>query len=96
VRAAAERAAARHGLVCAVAAATVPARLGPYLSDNPPFLDGNGRVARLMSHALLLDIGIGSALWSASRGLARNSGDYKPLLMAADEPRRNELDGRGA
>lgn len=61
-----------------------------------PFLDGNGRVARLMSHAMLLDIGIGSALWSISRGLARNSGDYKRLLMAADEPRRNDLDGRGA
>ena len=61
-----------------------------------PFLDGNGRVARLMSHAMLLDIGIGSALWSVSRGLARNSAEYKRLLMAADEPRRNDLDGRGA
>lgn len=61
-----------------------------------PFLDGNGRVARLMSHALLLDIGIGSALWSVSRGLARNSGEYKRLLIAADQPRRNDLDGRGA
>jgi Fic family protein len=61
-----------------------------------PFLDGNGRVARLMSHALLLDIGVGSALWSVSRGLARDSGEYKRLLMAADQPRRNDLDGRGA
>ena len=61
-----------------------------------PFLDGNGRVARLMSHAMLLEIGIGSALWSVSRGLARHSVDYKRLLMAADEPRRNDLDGRGA
>jgi Fic family protein len=61
-----------------------------------PFLDGNGRVARLMSHAMLLEIGIGSALWSVSRGLARNSADYKRLLMAADEPRRNDLDGCGA
>ena len=61
-----------------------------------PFLDGNGRVARLMSHAMLLEIGIGSALWSVSRGLARHSVDYKRLLMAADEPRRNALDGRGA
>jgi Fic family protein len=61
-----------------------------------PFLDGNGRVARLMSHALLLDIGIGSALWSVSRGLARDSGEYKRLLMAADQPRRSDLDGRGA
>jgi Fic family protein len=61
-----------------------------------PFLDGNGRVARLMSHAMLLEIGIGSALWSVSRGLARHSVNYKRLLMAADEPRRNDLDGRGA
>jgi len=61
-----------------------------------PFLDGNGRVARLMSHAMLLEIGIGSALWSVSRGLARNSADYKRLLMAADEPWRNDLDGCGA
>lgn len=61
-----------------------------------PFLDGNGRVARLMSHAMLLDLGVGSALWSISRGLARKSTEYKRLLMAADEPRRGDLDGRGA
>jgi Fic family protein len=61
-----------------------------------PFLDGNGRVARLMSHAMLLDLGVGSALWSVSRGLARRSADYKRLLMAADEPRTGDLDGRGA
>jgi Fic family protein len=61
-----------------------------------PFLDGNGRVARLMSHAMLLDLGVGSALWSISRGLARNASEYKRLLMAADEPRKGDLDGRGA
>ena len=60
-----------------------------------PFLDGNGRVTRLMSHALLREFGIGSELWSVSRGLARNSAEYKALLMAADEPRRGDLDGRG-
>ena len=60
-----------------------------------PFYDGNGRVARLMSHAMLKRLGVGSSLWSASRGLARNVGRYKALLMAADEPRHGDLDGRG-
>ena len=61
-----------------------------------PFYDGNGRVARLMSRAMLRRLGIGSSLWSVARGLARNVNRYKELLMAADEPRRNDLDGRGS
>ncbi len=61
-----------------------------------PFFDGNGRVARLMSHAMLKRVGIGSSLWSVARGLAREVNRYKALLMAADQPRRNDLDGRGA
>lgn len=61
-----------------------------------PFYDGNGRVARLMSHAILKRMGIGSSLWSVARGLARDVNRYKALLMAADEPRRNDVDGRGA
>ncbi|MEI9805034.1 MAG: Fic family protein [Pseudolabrys sp.] len=37
-----------------------------------PFPDGNGRVSRLMSHAMALKAGIGAhGLWSISRGLAR-------------------------
>lgn len=60
-----------------------------------PFYDGNGRVARLMSHASLLRCGVGSSLWSVARGLARNIQDYKARLMAADAPRRGDLDGRG-
>ena len=60
-----------------------------------PFYDGNGRVTRLMSHASLLRCGVGSSLWSVARGLARNVQDYKKLLMAADDPRRGDLDGRG-
>ena len=60
-----------------------------------PFLDGNGRVARLMSHALLLRLGVGSGLWSVSRGLARRVEEYKAVLTFADAPRRNDLDGRG-
>jgi Fic family protein len=60
-----------------------------------PFLDGNGRVTRLFSHAWLRELEVGSELWSVSRGLARNVAEYKSRLMAADEPRRGDLDGRG-
>ena len=60
-----------------------------------PFIDGNGRVMRLFSHAMLRELGVGSELWSISRGLARDVETYKMLLMAADEPRRGDLDGRG-
>jgi Fic family protein len=64
-----------------------------------PFLDGNGRVSRLMSHAMALQSGIGAhGLWSVSRGLARgleSRGDYKRMLDHADMPRQGDLDGRG-
>lgn len=60
-----------------------------------PFLDGNGRVARLFSYALLRELNVGSSLWSVARGLARRQKDYKAALQAADEPRRGDLDGRG-
>ena len=60
-----------------------------------PFLDGNGRVARLMSHATLLETLDTGAIWSVARGLARNVGEYKSLLANCDQPRRNDLDGRG-
>ena len=60
-----------------------------------PFLDGNGRVARLMSHATLLETLDTGALWSISRGLARNVAAYKGHLANCDLPRRNDLDGRG-
>jgi len=60
-----------------------------------PFLDGNGRVARLMSHAMLLESLDTGAAWSLARGLARNVEAYKRHLAACDQPRRNDLDGRG-
>jgi Fic family protein len=60
-----------------------------------PFLDGNGRVARLMSYAMLLDTLDTGGIWSIARGLARNVEDYKSLLAACDLERRNDLDGRG-
>jgi len=61
-----------------------------------PFLDGNGRVARLMSHAMLLDALDTGGTWSAARGLARNVAPYKAHLARCDLPRRNDLDGRGS
>ncbi len=68
-----------------------------------PFLDGNGRVSRLMSHAMGHKAGIGAnGLWSVSRGLARGlkagpegRADYKQMLDHADQPRQGDLDGRG-
>jgi Fic family protein len=64
-----------------------------------PFPDGNGRVSRLMSHAMGLRAGIGAhGLWSVSRGLARgldSRADYKRLMDHADMPRQGERDGRG-
>jgi Fic family protein len=61
-----------------------------------PFLDGNGRVARLMSHAMLLDRLDTGGVWSVARGLGRTAERYKQHLAACDLPRRNDLDGRGA
>ncbi len=60
-----------------------------------PFIDGNGRVARLMSHAMLLDALDTGGVWSVARGLARSSQDYKAKLQDCDSPRRGDLDGRG-
>jgi Fic family protein len=60
-----------------------------------PFLDGNGRVARLMSYAMLRETLDTGGIWSVARGLARNETRYKALIAACDLPRRNDLDGRG-
>ena len=64
-----------------------------------PVLDRNGRVSRLMSHAMALKAGIGGGgPWSLSRGLARRLEDrseYKRMMDMADSPRRSDRDGRG-
>ena len=60
-----------------------------------PFVDGNGRVTRLMSHATLLETLNTGAIWSVARGLARKAEEYKQHLAACDSSRRNDLDGRG-
>jgi len=64
-----------------------------------PFPDGNGRVSRLMSHAMAHSAGIGAhGLWSISRGLARglkSRKEYPEMMDLADTPRQGDLDGRG-
>jgi Fic family protein len=68
-----------------------------------PFPDGNGRVSRLMSHAMAQSAGVGAhGLWSVSRGLARGltggpegRAEYKQHMAWADEPRQGDRDGRG-
>lgn len=60
-----------------------------------PFLDGNGRVARLMSHAITREVLDTGGVWSIARGLSRNVTDYKAHLANCDLSRRNDLDGRG-
>lgn len=64
-----------------------------------PFPDGNGRVSRLMSHAMGHIAQIGAhGLWSVSRGLARglrDRGEYKRMMDFADSPREGDLDGGG-
>ena len=61
-----------------------------------PFLDGNGRVARLFTDAYFLRSQIaGYGLWNVSRGLARGRESYRKHLSAADALREGDLDGRG-
>jgi Fic family protein len=81
----------RRGEAALLAVAAAHHRLGWV----HPFVDGNGRVMRLHSHALLAALGYTGGLWSPLRGFARNSERYYALLAAADEPRRGDLDGRG-
>lgn len=61
-----------------------------------PFLDGNGRTARLFTHAFLIKAGVNTKnLWSVSRGFARGLNNYYAYLANADELRLNDSDGRG-
>lgn len=61
-----------------------------------PFLDGNGRVIRLVSDASFISEKIDAdGLWSISRGLSRNSDEYKRMLASADRLKINNYDGRG-
>lgn len=67
-----------------------------FISWIHPFLNGNGRVARLFTDAYLRRTGLrGVGLWTVSRGLARHKEQYMSTLANADAPRRGDLDGRG-
>lgn len=61
-----------------------------------PFLDGNGRVARLWLDDCLRATGTqGIGVWCISRGLAKASATYKARLHNADQPQQGKTDGRG-
>lgn len=61
-----------------------------------PFLDGNGRVTRLFSHAYFTKAGVDShGMWTITRGMARYRDKYMAALTQGDLPRQGDLDGRG-
>jgi Fic family protein len=60
-----------------------------------PFVDGNGRSARLHTHLVLTALGVTHGVWSPLRGMARDREGYYARLNNADLPRRNDFDGRG-
>ena len=83
---------------------SLPGRIAPILAAAcahhrllwvHPFLDGNRRVARLMSYAMLRGTLDTRGLWSVARGLARREAAYREHLTACDGPRRGDRDGRG-
>jgi Fic family protein len=60
-----------------------------------PFIDGNGRTARLHTHLGLCALGLTQGIWSPMRGLAREQKSYYAHLMEADKGRQSDYDGRG-
>jgi len=61
-----------------------------------PFMDGNGRVGRLLTDCQLKLAGLGgSGLWTISRGLGRDTDSYYRALSLADKSRQGDTDGRG-
>lgn len=81
----------RRGETALLALAAAHQRLGWI----HPFVDGNGRVMRLHTHAVLSALGYTNGLWSPLRGFARNVDQYYLRLADADMPRKGDLDGRG-
>lgn len=82
---------ARRGEMQIVAAAAAHHRI----TWIHPFLDGNGRTARLHTLALLQSLELTTGLWSPLRGMARNGDRYSEKLGNADMPRMGDTDGRG-
>jgi len=61
-----------------------------------PFVDGNGRVTRLFTHAYAIRTGLHAhGLWTVTRGLSRNRDRYMAALITADQARASDTDGRG-
>jgi len=61
-----------------------------------PFLDGNGRISRLLLDAYFYYIELkGYGIWTISRGLAIHQEEYKKYLAVADMEKQNSYDGRG-
>lgn len=82
----------QHGLSPLIALAAAHHRL----MWIHPFLDGNGRVARLFTDSYFFRSRFaGYGLWNVSRGLARKRDGYRAQLASADAPREGDLDGRG-
>jgi len=86
------RIASFHGIDPLVAAPAAHHRL----TWIHPFLDGNGRVARLHTDAWFMKLPLsGYGLWNISRGIARRKSGYISALVQADAPRQGDLNGRG-
>lgn len=61
-----------------------------------PFLDGNGRVIRLLTDCYMRNAGFGGyGLWSITRGFGRDTNAYYSALAQADKIRQGAYDGRG-
>lgn len=81
-----------HGTNRVIAAAALHHRL----AWIHPFLDGNGRVIRLLTDCYMRHSGFGGyGLWSITRGFARDTKAYYNALAQADKTRQGSTDGRG-
>ena len=81
-----------HGTTRVIAAAGLHHRL----AWIHPFIDGNGRVIRLLTDCYMRNAGFGGyGLWSITRGFGRDTKAYYSALARADTPRQGSTDGRG-